>query len=231
MAEEQSAEQVREKHLRDMGPDLGPVYHELWNEVTWLHAKWNQYRQLFGHSLQRVELLNKVAGHFFRIVQDALWDDVILHLARLTDPLKSGGKANLSLRRLPKLISDATLKKEVGSLIEVALSTSLFVRDLRNRKLAHIDLALALKTGVEPIPGVSRDKVEAALSAVRVVLNKLEAYYWESETAYEHFISMGGEGDTLIYFMRAGLRAEDSRRERLRQGRPVPEDFRHDDEA
>ncbi len=231
MAEEQSAKEVREKHLRDMGPDLGPVYHELWNEVTWLHAKWNQYRQLFGHSRQRVELLNKVASHFFRIVQDALWDDVILHLARLTDPLKSRGKANLSLRRLPEVISDATLKKEVGSLIEVALSTSLFARDLRNRKLAHIDLALALKTGVEPLPGVSRDKVEAALSAVRAVLNKLEAYYWESETAYEHFIAMGGEGDTLIYFMRTGLRAEDSRRERLRLGRPLPEDFRHDEEA
>jgi hypothetical protein len=132
MAEEQSANQVREKHLRDMGPDLGPVYHELWNEVTWLHAKWNQYRQLFGHSRQRVELLNEVASHFFRIVQDALWDDVILHLARLTDPLRSRGKANLSLRKLPEVISDATLKKDVGSLIEVALSTSLFVRDLRN---------------------------------------------------------------------------------------------------
>jgi hypothetical protein len=231
MAEEFSAEQVREKHLRNMGLDLGPVYHELSNELAWLHAKWNQYRQLFGHSRKRVDLLNSVANHFFRIVQDALWEDIVLHLARLTDPLKSSGKANLTLRRLPAHISDATLKVEVEKLIDVAVSTSIFARDWRNRKLAHIDLALALRTGVEPLAGVSRENIEGALSAFRAVLNRLATHYWKSETAYEHFIASGGEGDSLVFFLRLGLKAEESRMERLRAGKPLPGDFDYDDEA
>jgi len=231
MTRELSAEQVREKHLRDMGQDLGLVYHELSNEVAWLHAKWNQYRQLFGHSPKRVDLLNSAASHFFRIVQDALWDDIILHLARLMDPLRSSGKTNLTLRRLPGVIPDPNLKREVEKLIEAALTTSSFARDWRNRKLAHIDLELALETGVEPLAGVSREKIEGALAAFRAVLNKLATIYWESETAYEHFIASGGEGDSLVYYLRLGLKAEENRMERLKAGRPLPEDFDHNDEA
>lgn len=231
MAEELSPEQVREKHIRDMGSELGPVYHKLSNEVAWLHAKWNQYRQLFGHSAKRVELLNKVGSHFFRIVQDALWDNIILHLARLTDPIKSSGRDNLTLLRLPEVIPDASLKQEVKELIDTAVSSSLFARGWRNRRLAHIDLALALQSGVNPLPGVSREKVENALSAFRSVLNKLSVKYWQSKTAYEHFIVMGGEGNNVIYFIRAGLKAEDARMERLRQGKPLPEDFQRDNEA
>jgi hypothetical protein len=229
MAAELSAEQVREKHIRDMGPELGPVYHELSDEVAWLHAKWNQYRQLFGHSEERVDLLNRVGGHFFRIVQDALWDNVILHIARLTDTITSGPKSspkdNLTLRRLPEVIPNAGRKKEVEALIDTALLSSSFARDWRNRSLAHIDLKLALQTGANPLPGISREQVENTLSAFRSVLNKLDEMYWQSETAYEHFMAAGGEGDDVIFFIRAGLKAEDARMERLRQGKPLPEDL------
>ncbi len=231
MAEELSAEQLREKHIRDMGSELGPVYHELSDEVAWLHAKWNQYRQLFGHSEKRVELLNSIGGHFFRIVQDALWENVILHIARLTDPIKSSGKDNLTLLRLSEVISDVSLKGEVSALIDAALSISSFARDWRNRKLAHIDLALALKEGAKPLPGVSRDNVENALSSIRSVMNKISVKYWQSETAYEYFIAAGGEGNDVIFFIRAGIKAEDARMERLRQGKPLPEDFQHYDDA
>lgn len=225
MAEELSAEQVLEKCIRDMGPKLGPVYHELSNEVAWLHAKWNQYRQLYGHSEERVDLLNRAGGHFFRIVQDALWDNVILHIARLTDPIKSGRRDNLTLLRLPEVIPNASLKKEVKALIDTALSSSSFARDWRHRSLAHIDLELALRTGANPLPGISREQVENTLLAFRSVLNKLDDMYWQSETAYEYFDAGGGEGDDVIYFIRAGLKAEDARMERLRQGKPLPEDL------
>ena len=100
MGEELSAEQVREKHLRDMGPELGAVYNALDRDVAWLHAKWNQYRQLYARSPERIALLNQVAGHFFGVVQDTLFEDVLLHLARLTDPAKSVGNENLTLKRL-----------------------------------------------------------------------------------------------------------------------------------
>ena len=104
MAEELSAEQVLEKCIRDMGPELGPLYNELSDELVWLHAKWKQYRQLFGYSEERADLLNKASGYFFKIIQDALWDNIILHISRLTDPVKSAGKDNLTFLQLPDLI-------------------------------------------------------------------------------------------------------------------------------
>src|SRR2546430_16292006 len=63
----------------------------LWNEVAWLHAKWHEYKELYGEKPPRLELLNRASGFFFRIVQDTLWENTLLHLARLTDPSRSAG--------------------------------------------------------------------------------------------------------------------------------------------
>ncbi|WP_407690639.1 AbiU2 domain-containing protein [Rhodocyclus tenuis] len=69
-----------------MGGEIGKVYSALWQEVAWINKKWNQYVELFGTSPERIELLNRAAPSFFRTFQDSLLDDVLLHLARLTDP-------------------------------------------------------------------------------------------------------------------------------------------------
>ena len=73
----------QERAIKDMGPHLGPVWIELWKEVASLHAKWNQYRQLYAHLCARLDFLNKVAGDFVGIIQNPLLDDVLLHLTRL----------------------------------------------------------------------------------------------------------------------------------------------------
>ena len=225
MGEELSPEQVREKHLRDMGPELGPVYNALDNDVAWLHAKWNQYRQLYAHFPERVALLNQAAGHFFGVIQHTLFEDVLLHLARLTDSPKSVGKETLPLQRLPELVKDSGLSAELKGLVEVALKACESVRDWRNRRLAHRDLALALATASDPLPGISRAEVDAALLAIRDVLNRLAAHYWNSETAYQHFIASVGEADSLVYYLHKGIQAQERRMERFRLGKALPEDL------
>ena len=84
----QTSEDVEKAHLEAFGPNMGPLYHALEDEVTWLHAKWLEYRKLFAKSKESVDFLNETARFFFRVVQDVLWDDVLLHIARLTDPAK-----------------------------------------------------------------------------------------------------------------------------------------------
>ena len=57
--------------------------------------------------------MNRSAGHFFRMVQDGLWEGIVLHVARLTDPSHSQGRKdrqNLTLHNLPDLIPDKKLK-------------------------------------------------------------------------------------------------------------------------
>ena len=45
-----------------LGATLGPLYHALNKEVTWLHAKWLEYRKLYAESEERVDLLNGTAA-------------------------------------------------------------------------------------------------------------------------------------------------------------------------
>lgn len=224
MGRHKSPEEVKEEHLHAMGPQLGPLYHALYNEVAWLHAKWLQYRQLYAHSPKRIDLLNEVSGFFFRVVQNVLWEDVLLHLARLTDPPKSVGKTNLTLLRIRPAITESSLAEEVHKLVEVAVSQSSFARDLRNRRLAHLDLDLALGKGAKPLPGISRQNVENALSAIRDVLNRLAGHYLDTTVGFEHFISHDN-GEALVYHLRVVAHIEKLRRERLLEGKLSLEDL------
>lgn len=183
-----TAEQERDRHKRDMGEDLGKVYNVLCNEVSWLHASWEQYRHLFAKSERRIGLLNEAAGYFFRMIQLTVFEDVVLGLARLTDPIHTGGgqapHENLTLNLLPSLVSDDKLRDELKNLVGAAEVACAIPRVWRNKRLAHRDLAVALATVADPLAGISRDDVEVALAAFRALLNKLERHYWDSEVYY-----------------------------------------------
>jgi HEPN superfamily AbiU2-like protein len=224
MSRNRSAEEVQQEHLAGMGQTLGPVYHVLYEEVVWLHAKWLEYRKLYGHSEPRVDFLNSMARFFFRVLHDVLWDDIVLHIARLTDPPTTVGKENLTLLRLPAVIPDAALAADTQSMIDAAGAQWSFARDWRNRRLAHRDLALALDAAVTPLTAVSREHVERALKSIRAILNRVHRHYLKSQVAFEHFISRD-DADTLIYHLRVAKMTEERRRDRLRRGVASPEDL------
>ncbi|MDE3042969.1 MAG: hypothetical protein KGJ82_20690 [Nitrospirota bacterium] len=83
---ELSPEEVRTAAVRAMGSPLGELYDIISTQVTWVHLKWKEHRALFGTSQERVNFLNEAAPVFFASLQETLWDDVLLHLCRLTDP-------------------------------------------------------------------------------------------------------------------------------------------------
>lgn len=219
-----SAEEVKADHLQVLGPRLGPLYHELYYEVVWLHAKWKQYRHLYA-TAENVELLNEAAGFFFGVVQRVMWDDALLHVARLMDPPRSMGKDNLTLLRLPEVVENAALSARVAPLVEAAVSACGFARDLRNRRLAHQDLQLALDSGAEPLPGVSRAQMEEALAAMRAVLNEIEGHYWNSSTAFEHVLAPRSDAESLTHYLSEALKAERKQLERWSRGEVLPEDL------
>lgn len=90
-----------------------------------LHVLWQQYRQLFGDDPDTVHLLNRTSGLFFKIVQDELWDSVLLGVSRMTDPPATGKKRNLTIQSLLPLISDTEVQGEVGDLCDKALVAGL----------------------------------------------------------------------------------------------------------
>jgi hypothetical protein len=225
MGEERSAQEILEQCIQDMGTELGGVYNELSSEVSWAHAKWNQYRQLYARSPERIDLLNQAASHFFGVLQELLLEDVILHLARLTDTPQIGRRDNLTLLRLPALIPDAQLSAEVTNLLDSVLTACASIRLWRNRRLAHRDLAIAMASTTDPLPGISRADVEDALASMRAMLNRLAGHYWGSKTDYQCVITSGRDADSLVYYLQLGLRAEEQRQERLERGEFLPEDI------
>ena len=173
---------------------------------------------------ERIDLLNQTAAFFFRVVQDVLWKDILLHLARLTGPRKSAGKANLTLLMLPDIISDPSFAAEVKCRVDEAVSRCEFARQWRNRHLAHLDLSLALGDRVEPLPAVSRQDVEQGLTALAGILNTIEHHYFRSEVGFRYFLTTN-DAESLIYYLQTAVRAEKLRRDRLRQGTLLPEDI------
>jgi AbiU2 len=229
LAEVKSAEQLREDYCRVLGPELGDLFYALWNEMTWLEVKWQQYCQLYAASAKRIELLNGSAPFFFRVVQDVLWEDVILSIARLTGPPRSMGKDNLTLLRLPALVEDAALGAELETALEETVAAAAFAKDWRNRRLAHRDLALAIGERVEPLTPASRTAVREALSNMHRVFDLLQARYFGSPIAWD-LLSTPPGAEALLYRLAAAQLAEEKRFKRLREGKALPDDLEEPDE-
>jgi len=227
---EQTAEQVRQEYLDKLGTKLGPVFSELKDDLAWLHVKWAEYHELFGTSAARIDLLNSAAGLFFRILQDTLWEDALLHLCRLTDPAEMRGRRgrrNLTIQALPALCDDSALKAEVARLVTEATAKVSFARDWRNRRIGHRDLGVALGSTSRPLAAGSRADVSEALAAIHRVINHIHESLLNSTLADEVITPATG-AEALLYVIRDGLQADEERRERIRSGKFSQADLRDD---
>jgi hypothetical protein len=211
-----------------MGPELGELFTLLSDELTWLFWRWDQYVKLYGERPSRLEILNASAPFFFALIQDTLWYETLLGIARIAGPEATGGKQNLSVRRIPPLINDRDLREKVEQLLGTALNACEFAIDWRNRHIAHRDLELSLGRAARPLPVASRERVNNALDSIAAVLNRLESHYFNSTVAYRSS-PMTGDAEALLYVLRDGLRRAEERERRLQAGDYRPEDW--DDDA
>ncbi|MBK5279974.1 MAG: hypothetical protein JJE09_14035 [Bacteroidia bacterium] len=58
--------------------------------------KWHAFNELFCSKLSRIDLMNESSSYFFFTVQEVLRDDLLLTIAKLTDPPKSIGNKKTS---------------------------------------------------------------------------------------------------------------------------------------
>jgi hypothetical protein len=189
-----------------MGPDLGNLHYELYVQLVWVHLKWQRYRALFADSKERVDLLNKAAPAFFQSVQDVMWDDVLLHIARITDPPASRGQKNLTIARILGLVTKASCRTDVQELTEIALKKAAFARDWRNKRLAHRRLPDTAGGTTHELAPASRLAVEEALGALRKLLNRLENEFRDSTVFYEDVIEPLGDVNSLLTVLSRGIR-------------------------
>jgi len=201
-----STEDAGAEHTEVMGPELGAIYDALRLEVAWLHLRWKEYVELYGRNQSRIELLNKVSPDFFQYVEHSFWNETLLHISRLTDPARSvNKKENLSVQRLPALLSDEKLRTKVTELINDSIVASAFCRDWRNRRLAHHDLELVTENGARPLAAADRRAVSDVLAVLANILNTIEAHMLNSKTEFAPSQAQGSSLE-LLYVLRDGLR-------------------------
>lgn len=206
-----------------LGPDFGPVYHALYSDLVWLHAKWLEFRKLFAQAPEQIDLLNEVASWFFRVVEDVIWDDVLLHIARLTDEpeMHKGKYKQLTVFRLADPSLGEPLLSRVGAALEVCQKRAAFARSYRDKRLAHSDLEHAMGTAVQPVSRGSRHSVEQVLAAFVDVMNLIYAAHTGGEVAYRYFAARG-DANALTFHLRVAKRAIKDHEDRGEYG-PVPE--------
>lgn len=193
--------------------DVSVVYEELKNEINWLYAKWKIYQQLYGKNEKRVDMLNECAGMFFYIIEQALRYDISISASKLTDPARSGKSENLSLYQLQERIEencDQYFAVESRKILEVVNSRCAPLRSWRNKKLAHLDLEVAMNTAATPLPQFSRKEIGNALSSIAEYMNNIEGFYRDSYHAYE-MVSIPTDANALVGVLKWGLRYEDLR--------------------
>jgi hypothetical protein len=118
------------------------IFENLRYEVTWLHAKWAIYSQLFCRGEDQLSFLDVMAPGFFVVVRDSLENELIVGLCRLTNPSKTGPHENLTFARLAETLGaeqcenlQRTFQAQFRKLDEDCSP----LRKWRNRRLAHSD--------------------------------------------------------------------------------------------
>jgi hypothetical protein len=176
------------------------VYEFLTKEVTWLHARWVIFEQLYNKSPLRLELLNEAAPSFFHLLQDMMFDDMLLWLSRLTDPAPR--KASLlQLQKRLESHGNAKLAAETKIVLEKLIKTVEAIRAQRDNHIAHYSLEQAVGSKVTKLPDVDYQSILQSLSIVREYMNLIEAHYHGPIQGYEHFVWQD-DGDTLVLLLK-----------------------------
>ena len=227
MGSQMSAEEVTADFLERFPAGTGALAHELWSNIGQLHLNWNNYRALFGTSPERIEVLNWAAPSFFGLLDGILRHNVFMGIARLTDPPATSGHQNASLRTLLNALRSALTPSMFSDLDRNLADLERYckpIRDVRDRLIAHDDLATALDYHPDPLAGISRAFVEGSLLRLREWFGTIEALYRGNPTSHEYVISRG-DGDYLMSVLQSAQEWARERREQRRRkyrGTPTP---------
>jgi hypothetical protein len=187
---------------------------ELWNflhpEVVWLHGRWIVYRQLYGTSPERIDLINKASPMFFWMVERVLMNDVQLTLCKLADPATTGRRENLTLETFlfeSKKLKLSELSKKLHDTLKEYRACCEKIKQRRNKDIAHFDRLIQLGDKAIELPVPSRQEIETALAELRRFMNHIWGEFDNTQMAYEHF-SLNSDANQLLFVVKEGLRYE-----------------------
>jgi hypothetical protein len=209
---------ARKQYADRLGGEFGDYFFYLNQSVFGLVGIWDVYRSFFGTNEQRVDLLNRASGYVTRIIQDSLHERVILGICQVTDRKISMGRKNLTVHGLPDFIVDAGFRDEVTSMIESATAATSFARDLRDKLIAHSDLAATM--GSYQVEHSSRERIVLAIRSIIKPLRHIHTRYFDATQLYHTIRPLPDEVGFLRCIYLGVEQEEEERRSWARTGRP-----------
>ena len=207
-----------------------PVFRILDREFTWIHVRWDLYRQLFRTSSLRLELLSDIASTFFVHLERILRDDIILSLCRITHQAKSCGEDNATLKQLVVVLSNAgesALAKQLESRIPQIEQQVEPFRDHRNKRIAHSDLPLLLD-GASVLEPITESMITRLLASIDDFMNAYNLHFGHGHTIYSA-VSVPNHAASLMAKLKSAAVLEDKLREDPMKWFPLLEGHRFHD--
>ncbi|WP_282603743.1 hypothetical protein [Paracoccus sp. PARArs4] len=130
------------------------------------------YSGLFGDQ-QRVEVMNAASGPVAKVMQDALFDMIVLGICRLLDPAGPARKPvrNLTFALLIDLLPMPDRQDEYHAELKKLRADAASLLDRRNKHIAHADSA-AVEEGAE-VGWVSVRQIKTALDDMHDLLRRI----------------------------------------------------------
>jgi hypothetical protein len=225
MGSSKSSEEIKQEIIAILGKEVGSLYDSIYTGFLEVSFKWVEYKELFGTKESRLKILNDAAPFFFYIVQQILWENILLGICRLTDPPKTAGKKNASINALSEFISNAEFGKSVSLKVDAIMDATEFCRDWRNRFISHSDYDLATDELAKPLENASRAKVEVVLTLFGEYLNLYQNHYFNVTTVFS-MIESRRSALSLLAVLDEGLESKKNRLERIRSGTYSEADLR-----
>ena len=117
---------------------------------------------LFCGPKERVQVLNEASGSTGRLLQGLLWDNTLMRIRQLTDPVKTNNNDNLSLQHLVRIASEAN-KTDLSELHTATLKICRPSKTYATKYLAHLDLSHAVGNAKSE---VTRGQTTEAIKAI-----------------------------------------------------------------
>jgi hypothetical protein len=185
-------DEARADYVNKLGDEFGNSYYHAHAEWCDLWLTWKQFKNLFCRGAERVDLINRSGAGFFERVERFFLDSVFLAICRLSDPVKTMGKENLTVKVFLQFMDTDARRKELAALLGAVEKITEFARDWRNRAIGHNDLNLKLGAA-EPLKEALLSDIENAIDALFQVFKYIHTEVLESDVLNEVIDGLNNE--------------------------------------
>lgn len=127
------------QHYSDLPEDerFGAILKFCTLETARIKYELRIFRGLYSSDPRRVEVLNRAAPEIAQLLQDLLFDDIVIRLCRLLDPPEDRrGNVNFGLKLLIAL-APKDISLELATEVEVACDLAAKLKERRDKHIAH----------------------------------------------------------------------------------------------